>query len=457
MKIVIIGIGHTGELFTRMLNGKHHDLVVVDEKEKLIDSITDKYSVSGVCGNGASREILQKAGVETADVVVALTNSDAVNLLCCANAKEMGAGHVACLVSNSSLYKDKSLLKRQYKIDEIINPKYETADAISRQLGMPTDIKAEGFIEHQAAFFQVNVEKNSKLDGCVIKDIGEILGSKLLIATVNRKNKLHVPNGSFELEAGDEVGIMVENEEISSLAERLGHAKKPVKKVMVIGCGDIGRYLVEKLLKEKKQVKILEHDREHCEELRRELPASVEIAYADRIDSEVLWEEGIDKMDACVLLTGEDETNLVLSMFAWNCGVSTVAAKIDESSYESVFKKIHINHTVTPSVISDELLLTYVRNVEVYNAQGKDIFNMFAVGRGLGEAIGFNAYEGSKGIRIKFKDPAFKLKKDILIVAIIRGQEFMIPNGNCEILPGDKVFVVAHARENLRTLDEIFA
>lgn len=457
MKIVVIGIGHTGELFIRMLCKKQNDLVVVDKKEEVVDRITDRYSVSGVCGNGTARETLQRAGVGSADVVVALTDNDAANLLCCAVAKEMGAGHTACIVSDSSLYRDKEILKQQYHIDAIYNPKFEAAAAIGRQLGMPTDIEVEGFIDQKAAFFQVVVEKGSKLDGCVLKDIGEVLGGKLLVTTVNRKGHLHVPNGSFALEAGDEMGIMVENDAIPLLAERLGRAKKPVHKIMIIGCGDVGRFLVERFWKEHKKVKILEHDATHCVQLRKELPASVEISCVDRIDSEVLVEEGVNHMDACVLLTGDDQTNLVLSMFAWNCGVGTVAAKIDEASYEEVFRRININHTVTPSVVTVELLMTYVRNVEVFNEKGNDIIAMFSVGRGLGEAIGFCAYEGSKGIRIPFQDKQFQLKKDVLVVAIIRDQTFIVPNGASEILPGDKVFVVARAKDSLRTLDEIFA
>ena len=230
-----------------------------------------------------------------------------------------------------------------------------------------------------------------------------------------------------------------------------------MKHVMIIGCGEIGYSLVNRLLQEQKKMKILEHDEEHSIQLRKELPAEAEISCVNQITPELLEEEGIRKMDACVLLTGDDQTNLVLSMFAWNCGVSTVAAKIDESSYEAVFRKIGINHIVTPSLVTCELLLTYIRNVDVFNAKGNDIVAMFSVGKGLGEAIGFCAYEGSKGIRIPFQDENFRLKKDVLIVAIIRDQKFLVPNGGSMILPGDKVFVVANARDSLRTLDEIFA
>ena len=457
MKIVIVGVGRTGELLVRMLSGRQHELVVVDEKEQVVDRMTELYPVSGVCGNGVAGETLRKAGVDTADVVAALTNQDAANLLCCANAKKMGAGHVICQVSDAALYQDKEMLKRQYGINAIYNPKIETAAAIGRQLGMATDIQVEGFIDQKAAFFQLTVEEKSGLAGCPLKEINTVLGSNLLVACVNRKNRLYVPNGSFVLESGDEIGIIVENDKIHELASRLGHARKPVKHVMIIGCGEIGYSLVNRLLQEQKKVKILEHDEEHSIQLRKELPAEAEISCVNQITPELLEEEGIRKMDACVLLTGDDQTNLVLSMFAWNCGVSTVAAKIDESSYEAVFRKIGINHIVTPSLVTCELLLIYIRNVDVFNAKGNDIVAMFSVGKGLGEAIGFCAYEGSKGIRIPFQDENFRLKKDVLIVAIIRDQKFLVPNGSSMILPGDKVFVVANARDSLRTLDEIFA
>ncbi len=457
MKIIIAGMGLTGELAAVQACREGHDVVVIDTDQKRIDMITDRYSVSGVCGSCSAREILQKAGADTADVVVAAASVDEVNVLCCRTAKDIGARYTAALLRDVPLYQDREYLKEEYRIDYIVNPKYETAASIGRQLGLPTDVKAYGFIEQKAAILSVSIEEGSLLDGIELTKIREILGERILLGTVRRKDTLYVPDGRFILRAEDEVGIIAPNEEILEIARKLGHVRKPVKNVLIIGCGMIGSYLVERLLKRKKHIKILDNSLTRCEALRAELPPEVDICYADEINAEVLVEEGIRDADTCILLTGSDEMNLILSMFAWSCGIGSIITKINTPSYEDVLNKVSIHITVTPASVTCDKLMTFIRNVEVFNDKGNDIYSMFSLAGGLGKAMGFIAYKDSKGINMLFRSAEFHLKKDVLIAAIIRDQEFIIPDGNSEILPGDRVIAVAKADQVFCKLDDIFA
>lgn len=457
MKIVIAGMGLTGELLAKQACREGHDVMVIDSDQKKISEITDHYSVGGTCGNCSVREVLLKAGANTADIVVAASPSDEVNLLCCRTAKKIGAVYTAVVLRSPAFFTDQKFLREEYAIDCIVNPKYESAGSIERQLGLPTDEKAYGFIENKAAVLSVHVDQGGPLDGMELKAIKGFLGEQILLGTVRRKDTLYVPDGKFVLHAEDEVGIIAPNEQVLDIALKLGHVRKPVKNVLIIGCGTIGDYLVKRLLKRKKHIKILDNDLDRCEALRAELPPEVDVCYADQINSEVLLEEGIKNTDTCILLTGSDETNLILSMFAWSCGVSSIITKINTPSYESVLNKVNINITVTPAAVACDRLMTFIRNVETYNDEENDIYSMFSLAGGLGKAMGFIADKDLKCINVPFCSPEFHLKKDVLVAAIIRGQELMIPNGNSAIHPGDRVIVIVKTDQVFCTLNDIFA
>lgn len=456
MKLIIVGMGLTGTHLARLTAQEGHDVVVVDADQKKVDEMTDRYSVSGVCGSGASREVLLKAGADTADIVVALTRVDEVNLICCKTAKDCGARYAAAKVESPEFFAECEYLKREFSVDYVVNPKQAAAETISRQIGLPVDVKAEGFFGGDEAVISLTVDEASELCGRHLRDAKQILGADTLIGTVCRKGKLYVPKGDFKLHAGDEVSIIAARRAILDIARKMGRIHKPVKNVLIVGGGAIGEYLAGELLKAHKSVKVLDSDRERCIKLREQLPAEIEVALVDGIDAEVLTKEGIKNADVCVCLTGQDETNLIVSLFAWSCGVSSVITKVNAPSYESLLNKVHINITISPVVITADALLAFLRNVAVYNDEGNDIQTMYRLADGLGEAIEFIAYESSRGVGIPFKSPEFRTRDDVLIGVLIRDGKSMIPDGDSQILPGDHVVVIAKASHGLATLDDIF-
>lgn len=456
MKIVVVGLGITGSLFAALANKENHDVIVVDQNKEQVNLLTDQYSVSGIYGNGASRDVLKRAGADTADVVVAATPTDEINMICCSNAKGLGARYCVALLREAYFFEDREYLKKEYHIDHVVNPKRATSLAISRQLGLSTDIKVYGSVDARISIFSILIEKDEILDGMSIREIRNRVHKNMLIVTVLRAGKLFVPRGDFVLKAGDEVGLLAPNDCIVDIALSLGHANKPVKNVMIVGGGSIGTYLTEQLVKEKKHVKIIERDKQNCENLRAALPGDVDICYAERIDKEVLEEEGLKKTDCCVLLTGSDETNLILAMVAWSAGLKSVITKINSPEYDEVLKKVNLHITIIPAAVTADLLLTFVRNVEVFNDQGNDIQSMFGLADDKAKAIEFIAYDNTKCLNIPFRSKEFKLKKDILIGALVRGNEFIIPNGDSTILPGDKVVVITKSEYIYCSLSEIF-
>lgn len=457
MKIIIVGMGLTGEHLAEMVSGEGHDVAVIDTLQEKIDYMTDRYGVSGVCGSGASREVLQRAGADTADVVIALTSVDEVNMICCKTAKDCGTVYAAAKAEDPAHYADKEYWKKEFSIDYVVGPKQLTASTILRQIGLPVNVKAEGFFSRDEAVVSMEVNAGSALCQRTLIEAKQILGADTLVGTVLRGGRLYVPKGDFQLLAGDEVSIISSRHHILDIARKMGQIQKEVREVLIVGGGTVGRYLAEELQREGKHVKILDSSAHRCQELREALPTQIEVALVESIDAEVLIREGIKKADVCVCLTGQDETNLIISLFAWSCGVHSVITKVNAPSYEALLNRVHMNITISPIVIVADALLAFVRNVAVYNDRGNDINTMYHLADGLAEAIEFIAYENTKGIRIPFKSPEFRIKDNILVGILLRDGKAVIPNGESRILPGDHVIVIVKAGHGLATLDDIFA
>lgn len=456
MKVIIVGLGKTGMLLADTLSREYHDVTVVDSDKKKVEEATDKYSVSGVVGSGASQNILMKAGADTADVVVALTPSDEANLMTCMTAKKAGTRFATLRLTSPEFGSDRDYLLKEFGIDYIVNPKRDTAVEIFRQIGLPGLVKADAFFSKEVVMLRVDTDAGSPLAGKSLKDVRGIFDTEMLVGTVRRGDKVYVPDGGFVIEEGDVVDVISPSSSVEKIVTKLGLIRKPVKSVFIVGGGTTGVYLAEKLIGDGKSVTILECDKERCMELSERLPKA-KIACAEGIDSDVLIEEGIRNADVCVSLTGEDEKNLVISLFAWSSGVSSIITKVNQPSYERLLNKVKIDTTISPTVISADMLMRFIRNVTVYNEKGNDIHRIYSIAGGLAEAIEFIAYDDCKLRGVELKSPQFKLKKGLLLGAIIRGSEVIIPNGSTAIESGDYVIVIAKAGHRLNILNDIFA
>lgn len=456
MKVIIVGLGKTGMLLADLLSRENYDVTVVDSSKEKINSATDKYSVSGVCGSGASQSVLLKAGADTADVIVALMPSDEANLMTCMTAKKIGTRYAALRLQSPDFGDDKEYLLEQFGVDYIVNPKLATANEINCQIGLPGHVKAEAFFSTNAVMLRIDIDKNSPFSGKALKDIRGSFEENMLIGAVKRGEQVFVPDGGFVIEEGDTVNIISPHSSVERIVTKLGLLRKPVRSVFIVGGGTTGGYLAGKLLSQGKRVTILESSKKRCMELSEMLPKA-EIAYVDEVDSDTLTEEGINSADVCVSLTGEDEKNLVISLFAWSCGIGSIITKVNLPSYERLLNKVKIDITISPTVISTDMFMRFIRNVTVFNEKGNDIRRIYSISSGLAQAIEFIAYDDCKMLGIPLKSPDFKLKKDLLLAAVIRGNDLIIPNGDTAIQSGDNVIVIAKSGHRLNILNDIFS
>lgn len=456
MRVLIAGLGQSGVLLADLLSREKHDIIVIDDSKEKLEEMTDKYNVSGVCGNAVSYDVMKKAGAETADVIVALTTSDEINLVICMVAKSCGTRFAVARMNNPDLALDKGFFTNQFQIDYVINPKEDLAVSVMQTLSLPGSVAADGFFSKGTALLKVCVNEESSLKNTSLMQFRSNVGADVLVGLVKRGGKVTVPDGSFELKQNDVVELVVPRKSLVRVMTKLGIMRKTVKKVLIIGGGDVTYYLTEHLLEQKKKISVLDNDRERCIALSNAFP-QVSVSYAEEINVEVLEEEGIQSADACISLMDKDDMNLVISMFAWSCGIKSVITQITNPSYESLLKKVDMGEAISSAVISVQNIIGFIRNITVPNEEGNDIHCMYRIADGAAEAIEFIAYEDFSKKNVCFKDTAFSLKKNTIIALIVRDKEVIIPCGDSTIEVGDHVVVLTKANSGFNTLNDILA
>lgn len=456
MKIIIVGLGQTGTLLAQRTAEENHDVAVIDSDKERVESVTNLYNVSGVCGSGASREILLQAGAAAADVIIAVSPLDEVNLMACAVAKDCGTRYTVARIHRPELSADRDYFAETFRVDYVVNPKRDTALEMYRQIRIPGRVKADAYFSDVATIIRIRMDQDLIPGGSMpLTEVKRFFDTDMLVATVIRGEKLYIPRGDFVIQPGDVVGIIAADTAISQIIMKLGLSHKPARRFMLVGGGTVAYYLAQKLLENKGSVTILEKDKKRCAELAELLPEA-EVSFADGIDADVLLEEGIKKADVCVSLTGSDDTNLVVSLFAWSSGVESVVTRVNATAYEKLLSRVNMDVTLSPAVISADRIMGFVKNVTVYNAKGNDIQCLYQLSNGRAEAIEFIAYDSCKKLGITFKQPEFKVKKDILVALIIRQGEVIIPDGNSCIQSGDRVVIISKRGHDLNVLNDIF-
>ena len=455
MKIIIVGLGQTGNLLLSSLAGENIDVVVIDKDRFLVNEATDIYNVNGVVGSGASMETLMQAGADTADVIIALTRIDEVNLLSCMQAKALGTRFAAARLLMPDLVNESENLKKEYDIDFIMKPKLDIAEEIYRNIGMPGFTKLEGFWGNMIQLLDMNILDDSILCGHTLTEIRQDMKLDILIITVLRKGKLYIPKGDFVIESGDSINVAVSAKKLDDTLEKLGIKRNRTKKIVVVGGSNVCEYLIRMLEKDKSDITVLENNPTKCRQLMEKYTdVNVEYAFGDTL--EVLEEENVAAADALVSLTDNDETNLVISMYAWSCHIPSVITKVDKPEHVKLLYKVHIDITVSPAASTAQRALRFLKDVEVRDA-GKNIGKYYLLADSKAEIIEIPATEDFKALNIAFKDRAFRLKKDVLITAIIRGEEYIIPSGNTSIQAGDRVIVTSTRKNAIRSLNEILS
>lgn len=450
MKIIIVGCGKIGRSMVEILTAEGHDVLVIDKDPTILNETTDMYDVMGVCGNAVDCDTLTEANANNTDILVSTTDSDEMNMLTCFLAKKLGAKYTVARIRNPE-YNDKSLgfLRQQLDLSISLNPELLVAEEISNILQLPSAVKIERFSRRNIEMVEIILPKNSALDGLNLIKTREKYKANYLICTVQRDNKVYIPDGHFELKAGDRIGLVAAHGETKKLLNMLGLLRKQAKSVMILGGGKPSYYLAKKLISLGVDVKIIEKRLDRCEFLAAELPDAV-VIHGDGAQQELLLEEGISSMDAFVSLTGMDEENIMLSIFASMQNVSKVVAKINREELLTMAEKLGVETIVSPSHLTTNIIVRYARALE--NSKGSNVETLYKLMDGKAEALEFNVKADSKVIGIPFKD--IKLKANILIAGITRGRNTIIPSGNDMIMENDRVIVVS-AEQRLHDIDDM--
>ena len=454
MKVIVVGLGQTGRLLVRYLSGTDYDITVIDKDKKLVDSVTDKFNVNGIVGSGASRDTLKAAGADVADAIIALTHTDEINLLSCMQAKSLGTLKAAARILHPDFVNEQEDLKKEYNIDYLIKPKSDMAEEIYRNIGMPGYMKFEGFWEDHIQIINLNVLKDSPIADKTLAQIRQSVSSDFLITTVTRGDKLRIPDGSFTLREGDSIDITADKKNMDSVLDRLGILKCKTGRIVIAGCGATGENLLELLEGNTRSLTVLEDDPEQCRHLMQRFPNARIICSQDEI-IDVLEEEKVSDADVMISLTDNDETNLVISMYAWSCGIPSVITRVDKPEHVKLLHKVNIDITVSPTELSALKMLRFLRNHE-HDGETNDIGKFYHAAEGKAEIMEFVISGDASHLNMQLADKAFALKEDVLIAAIIRDGAPVIPSGTSVIKAGDRVIVASSKKHHLKRFDDIF-
>ena len=437
MKIIIVGGGKVGETLVANLCSEGHDITVIDSNDKVVDQVCDRYDVMGFSGNGASYTILEEADVENADLVIAVTGHDELNLFVCLLARKAGHCQTIARVHNPEYNRAVNVIREELGLALVINQEFAAAQEAARVLRFPSAIEINTFAKGKVELLHFRVPQGSVLDGLDLYSMHEELNCNVLVCTLEREGDTLIPQGNTVLKAGDVISIVAPLEEQERFFSRIGLETHAVRNAMIIGGGDVALYLGRMLLNSGIQVKIIEKDLSRCEELAELLPKA-SIIHGDGSDKELLEEEGIRSTEGIVCLTGIDEENVVLSLFAKTCGVRKIITKVNRVAFEEVFESLNLDTMISPKNITAELIVQYVRAMQ--NSFGSNIETLHRIMDDQAEALEFKIRENFTRTDIALSK--LPLKEGVLVGAIYRDGRFILPRGGDVIRHGDTVLII---------------
>ncbi len=437
MKIVIVGGGSVGGAICAQLVGEGHDITVVDTSYAALNEISNTCDVFCVAGNGAEVSVLRKAGAEKADLLIAVTSGDEINILCCSAAKKLGTAHTVARVRNPEYSELMHLMKNEMNLSLTINPELATAKEIYRFLRFPYAAKIDTFCRGRVEVAEFAVTPDSLLCGMTMGDLRAKLNLRFLVCSVLRNGEAHIPSGFFRIEAGDTICVTAAEDEIAAFFKALKAYKRPVRNVLIVGGGRTTYYLEALLQKSKISSTVIERDEARCRELAEQFSCTV--ICDDGTKQELLLEEGIETADAFLALSDEDEENAIVSMYAKTENVYKIATMIRSMSYADLFKKVGLENIVSPKASTATYILRYVRAMA--NVRGSEIESLHTFMDGRVEALEFLIKDEINGITdIPLKQ--LRPRAGILVACIVRRDRVIIPSGDDVMQKGDTVIVV---------------
>nr|WP_317349820.1 Trk system potassium transporter TrkA [uncultured Blautia sp.] len=451
MHIIIVGCGKVGRTLAEQLQEEDIDLTVIDTVEKTVNDVTEGIDAMGIVGNGASINTLMEAGINTADILIAVTASDELNLLCCLIAQKTGSCQTIARVRNPIYSQEIGFIKEKLGISMIINPEYAAAQEISRLLRFPAAIKIDPFSKGKVELLKFKVLPEFCLDGMSISRITEKFRCDILFCAVENKEELSIPGGNHVIHNGDFVSIIATPQNTALFFKKIGLKTNQVKNCLIIGGGTISYYLAKALSDARISVKIIEQKTERCEFLSDLLPDTT-IINGDGTDRALLLEEGLETAESFVTLTNFDEENIFLSLFAKNISNAKLVAKVNRLPYMDVIDQLDLGSVIYPKYITSDSILRYVRAMQ--NTIGSNVETLYHILDNQAEALEFAIHDTSPVVGVPLAD--LNLKKNLLVCCLIRDGQIRIPRGQDCIQIGDNV-IIATTHKGLNDICDILA
>ena len=436
LNIIIVGCGVVGTALVEQLVVENHDITVVDTSPQKVQKITDTYDVMGVVGNGASFSVQKEAGIVDADLIIAVTDSDELNLLCCTVASRVGQCSTIAKVRNPEYSHELNHIKDKLGLAMIVNPEYEASREIYKILCLPTALEATSFAHGKADLVKIRIPHGNILDGMTIAQLGKSTND-VLVCGVERNNQIYIPTGDFELKSGDMLSFVAPAKKVSDFLNQIGFKTNKVINTMIIGGGDAGYYLAKRLSDNGIDVCLIDKDKERCEEIATLLPKVV-VINGNGVDEDLLNEEGLQSAESFVTLTGSDEENILLTVHAKQFSNAKLVTKINRIRFKDAINTLDIGSVIYPRYITSEAIIAYVRAKSA--SKGSNVETLYHLFDHRVEAVEFKIDKESKVTNVPIMK--LKLKDNLLICFIFRRGKVIIPSGQDCILPGDSVMIV---------------
>lgn len=451
MDIIIVGCGKVGSALAEVLSDEHN-VTVIDKNENLIESVINDFDVMGIAGNCLQTDVLEEANVDKANLFIAVTASDEVNILSCLIAKKMKARHCIARVRSPEFDKQLVFMREELGISMMVNPDYNAANEIAKVMRYPAAINIESFAKGRVDLTEIRITSGSILDGVALSHLSRRLRLDILICAVQRGEELIIPNGNFVLRAGDKIHMTASHSNMVKFFKSISAAyrEKRVKKAVLIGGGRVAYHLAQQLIEMGIKVKIIEINKDRCLELSERLN-KVDISCADGTDHDILEEEHVYDADAVVTLTGIDEENILLSLLAKNNGVDKVVTKVNRPSLIQLSDTLALDSIISPKTITVSQILQYVRAKQ--NSLGNSVTTLYSLVNGRLEAIEFIVRDKKEYVDVPLKK--MKIRNGILIASIVRGNELIIPKGDDCLKLNDSVVVITTTK-GFDDLSDIF-
>ena len=451
MQIVIVGDGKIGSTLAEQLSREGHNITIIDRSGAPLQQTSEDLDILCVEGNGATCATQKEAGVDTADLLIAVTASDELNLLCCLVAKKLGASHTIARVRNPEYLSSLSLITDDLGLSLCVNPELACATEIARSLRIPSAIKTDTFAKGHVELLKFQLPAGSILEGRTLMELPSLVRAKLLVCAVERgEQEVYIPSGQFRLAAGDLVSFVASLRDAQAFFRQTRLAASPIRQVILVGGGRIAYYLARQLLDAGLGVKIIESNHARCEELSVLLPRAT-ILHGDGTSENVLLESGIEQAGAFAALTGIDEENILMILYVRKTWPKIkVITKLIRHSFQNIIGAMDLGSVYNPRYSASNQICRYVRAMQA--SAGSTVETLYKLVGGKAEALEFRAAEGSAVCGVPLQ--RLQLKKNLLIGCINRGGRILIPNGGDTIEPGDTVVVVSGVT-GLKALDDI--